>query len=129
LIDWGEIDLLFLIGLKIDSSEKKLTFKTRGTLSSELKESCILTIGKINNLEAVKDAEEVLKNNPELSGDVKAMMNLLLLVIKLLVDKMGLNSQNSSIPPSKDPTRNKGRIEKSGKKPGGTRRPCRNDSW
>ena len=129
MIDWGEIDLLFLIGLKIDSSEKKLTFKTRGTLSSELKESCILTIGKINNLEAVKDAEEVLKNNPELSGDVKAMMNLLLLVIKLLVDKMGLNSQKSSIPPSKDPTRNKGRKEKSGKKPGGTRRPCRNDSW
>jgi transposase len=78
-----------------------------------------VTIGKINILKAIEDAEAVLKNNPELSGDVKALMNLLLLVIKLLVDKMGLNSENSSIPPSKDPLRNKGRREKSGKKPGG----------
>ena len=78
-----------------------------------------MTIGKINILKAVEDAEAVLKNNPALSGDVKAMMNLLLLVIKLLVDKMGLNSQNSSIPPSKDPLRKKGLREKSGKKPGG----------
>lgn len=78
-----------------------------------------MTIGKVNILKAIEDAEAVLKNNPELSGDVKAMMNLLLLVIKLLVDKAGLNSQNSSIPPSKDPMRSKGRREKSGKKPGG----------
>jgi hypothetical protein len=37
LIDRGEFDLVFLVGLKIDSSEEKSTFKTRVTLSSELK--------------------------------------------------------------------------------------------
>jgi len=75
-----------------------------------------LTIDNVNLTKAVEDAEEILKNNPNLSSDVKVMMNMLLLVIKLLLNKAGLNSRNSSTPPSKDPNRDKTKRDKSTKK-------------
>ena len=54
-----------------------------------------------------------------MSADVKVMMNMLLLVIRLLLNKAGLNSRNSSTPPSKDPNRLKAKKGKSTKKSGG----------
>ena len=78
-----------------------------------------MTIDNVNITKAIEDAEEILKNNPNLSSDVKVMMNMLLLVIKLLLNKAGLNSRNSSTPPSKDPNRDKTKRDKSTKKPGG----------
>jgi transposase len=46
-------------------------------------------------------------------------LNVLLLIVKLLVERLGLNSSNSSIPPSQDPNRKKKPNGKSKKKPGG----------
>lgn len=78
-----------------------------------------MTIDNVNITKAIEDAEEILKNNPGMSADVKVMMNMLLLVIRLLLNKVGLNSRNSSTPPSKDPNREKPKKDKSTKKSGG----------
>jgi transposase len=78
-----------------------------------------LTIDNVNITKAIEDAEEFLKNSPGLSADVKVMMNMLLLVVRLLLNKAGLNSRNSSTPPSKDPNRDKSKKDKGTRKPGG----------
>jgi transposase len=57
-----------------------------------------------------------------MSTQTRAMIELLIVIINLFVPKLGLNSNNSSIPPSKDPSRQRGSKNKSnGKKgkPGG----------
>jgi len=54
----------------------------------------------------------------DLSPAVKAMMTMLLLIVRLLMNQLGINSSNSSIPPSKDQNRKRG-----SKKPGGAKKP------
>ena len=78
-----------------------------------------MTIDSVNITKAIEDAEEFLKKNLGLSSDAKALVNMLLLVIRLLLNKVGLNSRNSSTPPSKDPNRGKVKKSKSTKKSGG----------
>ena len=80
------------------------------------------TIGKINVTDALKNVEVLLRQDKSVSPQVRAMMDLLVVVINLLLGKLGLNSANSSIPPSKDPHRKRGSTRKArGKKrkPGG----------
>ncbi len=55
----------------------------------------------------LKEAETLLASEKGISPALKASMKLILAVMKLLVDKLGLNSSNSSIPPSQDPNRKK----------------------
>jgi transposase len=55
----------------------------------------------------------------ESSPQVRAMMELLVVIITLLAAKLGLNSNNSSTPPSKDPNRAKKKANGNGRKPGG----------
>ena len=59
----------------------------------------------INNL--VNDAKKQIEEDKDLSSSIKATMNLLIFVISLLVNKLGINSSNSSKPPSQDPNLNK----------------------
>jgi transposase len=57
-----------------------------------------------------------------MSTQTRAMIELLVVIINLFVARFGLNSKNSSIPPSKDPNRPRGAKAKGkGKKrkPGG----------
>jgi len=80
------------------------------------------TIGKINVTDALKNVEVLLRQDKSISANVRAMMELLVVVIHLLLGKLGLHSANSSIPPSKDPNRKRGSKRKAkGKKrkPGG----------
>ena len=80
------------------------------------------TIGKINVTDALKKVEVLLRQDKSISANVRAMMDLLVVVIHLLLGKLGLHSANSSIPPSKDPNRKRGSKRKAkGKKrkPGG----------
>ena len=80
------------------------------------------TIGKINVSDALKNVEVLLRQDKSISANVRAMMELLVVVIHLLLGKLGLHSANSSIPPSKDPHRKRGSKRKAkGKKrkPGG----------
>lgn len=78
-----------------------------------------MTVGKINITDTLKNVEDRLKSDKSLSPDMRSMIELLVLVIELLVAKLGLNSKNSSIPPSKDPNRKRRQTEEGKKKAGG----------
>ncbi len=67
----------------------------------------------------LKEMEFILSNEKELSPALKSMIGVLIVVVKLLTNRAGLNSRNSSKPPSSDPNRPKTPGKKSGKKPGG----------
>lgn len=75
-----------------------------------------MSIGKINVTETLARVEERLRNDASISPAVRSMIELLVTIIQLLVAKLGLNSSNSSIPPSQDPQRRRGA------KPTGNRR-------
>lgn len=78
-----------------------------------------MTLEKIDIKAAVADAERVLASDPSISASAKTVLSLLLLIIKLLIDKTGKNSSNSSIPPSQDPHRKRERKANGKLKPGG----------
>lgn len=68
---------------------------------------------------AIKNIESALKQEEDLSPALKSMINILILVVKLLTNRMGLNSKNSSKPPSTDPKPPKNTRKKSTNKTGG----------
>jgi transposase len=81
-----------------------------------------MSVGKIDITETVKDVERTLREDPSISPQVQTLLKLLVAVINLLLGKLGLNSTNSSTPPSKDPHRKRGSKRKakgSRRKPGG----------
>jgi transposase len=81
-----------------------------------------VTVGKINITNALKNAEAMLRDDQSLSPQMRAMVELLIVIISLLAAKLGINSKNSSTPPSQDPKRPRGSKRKTkGKKrkPGG----------
>lgn len=81
-----------------------------------------MTIGKINISAALKNVKNLLREDKTLSTQARAMMELMVTVIYLLVAKLGINSANSSTPPSKDPYRPRGSKRKTTgekRKPGG----------
>jgi transposase len=81
-----------------------------------------MTIGKINVTDALKNADAMLRDDKSLSPQMRAMVELLLVIINLLSNKLGLNSKNSSKPPSQDPKRPRASKHKTTghkRKPGG----------
>jgi transposase len=73
---------------------------------------------KLDVNEAMKSAEQYLKSG-KLSMESKAIVSLLLAVIKMLLFRYGATSSNSSKPPSQDPNRQKKSKSKGKVKPGG----------
>ena len=73
----------------------------------------------INIDETIQEVESLLSNEKELSPALFSMIKIMIMLLKLLTDRIGLNSSNSSKPPSSDPNRLKPTRKKSGKKPGG----------
>lgn len=81
-----------------------------------------MSVGKINFSDTIAKVEKSLGDDNRIPPEFKALVELLLLVVKLLVKRQGLNSSNSSKPPSLDPNRERGSKRKGkGKKrkPGG----------
>jgi transposase len=81
-----------------------------------------VSVGKINVTETLAKVENLLGKDRSLSPAARAMFELLVTIIQLLVAKLGLNSSNSSIPPSQDPQRQRGAKSKGNgrkRKPGG----------
>lgn len=81
-----------------------------------------MTVGKINVSDALKNAGSLLRKDKSSSPQMRAMMELLIVIINLLAGKLGLNSSNSSKPPSQDPKRPRGSKQKTTghkRKPGG----------
>jgi len=67
----------------------------------------------------IKEVESALENEKDLSPSLKSVVTMLLLVVKVLTNRVGLNSSNSSKPPSSDPNRLKPTRKKTNNAPGG----------
>ena len=77
---------------------------------------------KIENIDIEATIEKVrtlVREDKQLSAGLKSMIELLILIITLLANRLNLNSTNSSKPPSSDPNRKKRSKNKTDKKPGG----------
>ncbi len=68
---------------------------------------------------ALKDVELALKNEKDLSPSLRTVMSMLVLMVKLLTNRVSKNSSNSSKPPSSDPDRLKSTRAKTDKNTGG----------
>lgn len=66
-----------------------------------------MTIENINVTETIAEARKILKKEKSLSPAFKSMFEIILLLLKLMSDRLTLNSSNSSKPPSQDPNRKK----------------------
>lgn len=79
-----------------------------------------MTIENIDIDATLERVRNVISEDNELSPAVKSLLEILVLIITLLTNRLGLNSKNSSKPPSTDPNRKKQKKTNSaGKKPGG----------
>ena len=81
-----------------------------------------MSVGKIDVTKTLASVEALLAKDRSISPAVRGMIELLATIIHLLVAKLGLNSSNSSIPPSQDPRRLRGAKPKAKgrkRKPGG----------
>jgi transposase len=78
-----------------------------------------MNLNSINITEIVEQTKAQLQEDKTLTPALKMSIELLLVVVVMLASKLGLNSKNSSLPPSKDTNRKKQAKEKSGKSAGG----------
>lgn len=78
---------------------------------------------KIDDIEvdsAINSVKELLAKEKDLSPALRSALEVLLLLVTLLLNRITLNSKNSSRPPSTDPNRKKSSKKgKSSRKPGG----------
>lgn len=78
-----------------------------------------MTVDNINVEATIKRVSEQLADETNLSPALKASLETLLLLVTILLNRLGLNSKNSSKPPSTDPNRTKRARCSNGSKPGG----------
>jgi len=78
-----------------------------------------MTINKLNVDATIKQVKDLLDTEDGLSPALKASLETLLLLVAILLNRLGLNSKNSSKPPAADPNRTKTPRSSNGRKPGG----------
>jgi len=78
-----------------------------------------MTVENINVENAVQRVNNLIAQEKNLSPALKASLEVLLLLVSILTNRLGLNSKNSSKPPSSDPNRKKEPKEPGTRKPGG----------
>ena len=78
-----------------------------------------MTIQNIDIEATIEKAQNLIREDKNMSAAAKSMFELLILVITLLANRLNLNSTNSSKPPASDPNRKKRPKRKTGKKTGG----------
>jgi transposase len=78
-----------------------------------------LRIEDINVERTINDVKAQLAQETNLSPAFKSSLELLLLLISILLDRLNLNSRNSSKPPSSDPNRPKNSTKKKSNRPPG----------
>lgn len=81
-----------------------------------------MTINNINAEELIEQVKSRIAGEKDLSPALRAGLDLLLLLVTLLLNRLGINSSNSSKPPSADPNRTRKPKSQSGRKPGGQHR-------
>ena len=78
-----------------------------------------MTIESVNIAASIQSAKELIAKEKNLSPALKAALDVLLLLVTILANRLRLNSKNSSKPPSTDPNRKKKLKEPGDRKPGG----------
>jgi len=78
-----------------------------------------MNLNSINITEIVEQTKAQLQEDKTLTPALKMSIELILVIVVMLASKLGLNSKNSSIPPSKDINREKQTKDKSDKPAGG----------
>jgi transposase len=81
-----------------------------------------MNVGKINVSDAIRNVEKTLQDDASISPQVRMLLGLLIVIINMLMSKTGINSRNSSTPPSRDPNRERGskrKVKGEKRKPGG----------
>lgn len=78
-----------------------------------------MTVDNINVDAALKKVQDLVAAEKDLSPALKAALEVLLLLVTILANRLGLNSKNSSKPPASDPNRKKTLKEPGARKPGG----------
>jgi len=73
----------------------------------------------MNITNSIEEARVLLANEKNISSALRVSIELILTLVTLIVNKKGLNSKNSSIPPSQDPNREKESRAKGKRKVGG----------
>lgn len=72
-----------------------------------------MTFENINVEETIESVQEQMKSDKTLSLTLASSINLLILLIKILISRIGINSQNSNLPPSSNyPKRTRGKDKK-----------------
>lgn len=77
---------------------------------------------KIENIDieaTIEKARALINEDQQISSAIKSIVEVLILLISLLANRLNLNSTNSSKPPSSDPNREKKQKRQAGNKPGG----------
>lgn len=80
-----------------------------------------MTVDNINVDETVKKVVALIEQEKNLSPALRGSLEVLILLVSILVNRLGLNSRNSSKPPVTDPHREKKPRAANGRKPGGQR--------
>lgn len=78
-----------------------------------------LNAKKISVNKTIARVEQALRDDGNTSDAVKSAVTQLVDLVKLLAGQLGLNSQNSSKPPSTDPLRQRKKLTDNPRKPGG----------
>jgi transposase len=78
-----------------------------------------MVIENIDIEATIEKARQLVDEDKQLSTASKSIIEILILVITLLTNRLNLNSTNSSKPPASDPNRNKKPKKNTGNKPGG----------
>ncbi|MEX0828021.1 MAG: DUF6444 domain-containing protein, partial [Haliea sp.] len=78
-----------------------------------------MTIDNIPVEHTLETVKRQLDEEKNLSPALRASLELLVTLVTLLLNRLGLNSRNSSKPPASDPNREKRRKNGTGRPPGG----------
>jgi Transposase IS66 family. len=78
-----------------------------------------MTVENINVDVAIKRVNDLIAQESNISPALKASLEVLLLLVTILANRLGLNCKNSSKPPSSDPNRQKEYKEPGARRPGG----------
>ena len=71
-----------------------------------------MKLDSINISEIAEKTKTQLKEDTSITPSLKRSLELILMVVVMLAERLGLHSKNSSIPPSKDPNRKKNQKQK-----------------
>ena len=74
-----------------------------------------MKIESIDIQATIEKAQILVREDKQLSAATKSIVEILILIITLLANRLNLNSTNSSKPPSSDPNRKKQAKRKTGK--------------